>query len=74
MRFSRSIVIFLFISSIIGAFYYGLNRTNGNVDLQRAFDEVNRRASVIGCENFDCSFERFKGLATECGNCTPSTT
>jgi len=31
MRFSRSIVIFLFVSSIIGAFSYGLNRTNGNV-------------------------------------------
>ena len=47
---------------------------NGKVDLQQAFDEVNRRASVISCGNFDCSFERFKGLATECGNCTPSTT
>ena len=47
---------------------------NGKVDLQRAFDEVNRRASAIGCENFDCSFERFKGLAGECGNFTPSTT
>lgn len=46
---------------------------NGKVDLQRAFDEVNRRASVIGCENFDCSFERFKGLAGECGNFAPST-
>lgn len=47
---------------------------NGKVDLQRAFDEVNRRASMIGCENFDCSFERFKGLATECGNFSLSTT
>ena len=47
---------------------------NGKVDLQRAFDEVNRRASMIGCENFDCSFERFKGLAAECGNFTLSTT
>ena len=47
---------------------------NGKVDLQQAFDEVNRRASVIGCGNFDCSFERFKGLAEECGNVTPSTT
>lgn len=47
---------------------------NGKVDLQRAFDEANRRASMIGCENFDCSFERFKGLAAECGNSTPSTT
>ena len=40
---------------------------NGRVDLNQAFDEVNRRASEIGCENFECSFERFKGLATECG-------
>ena len=29
---------------------------------------------MIGCENFDCSFERFEGLATECGNLTTSTT
>ncbi|MGK0447703.1 MAG: hypothetical protein ACJA2M_001481 [Polaribacter sp.] len=47
---------------------------NGKVDLQQAFEEVNRKASMINCENFDCSFERFQGLATECGNCTPSTT
>ena len=39
---------------------------NGELDLNLAFDEVNRRASAIGCENFDCSFERFKELATEC--------
>lgn len=45
---------------------------DGKVDLQRAFDEVNRRAAMINCGNFDCSFERFKGLATECGNSTPS--
>jgi len=51
-----------------------LSNKNGKVDLQQAFDEVNRRASVISCGNFYCSFERFKGLATECGNCTPSTT
>jgi hypothetical protein len=42
-------------------------KTDGSINLQQAFDEVNRRASVIGCENFYCSFERFKGLATECG-------
>lgn len=28
---------------------------------------------MIGCENFDYSFERFKGLAGECGNVTRST-
>jgi hypothetical protein len=37
---------------------------NGRVDLNQAFNEVNRRASEIGCENFECSFERFEGLAT----------
>ena len=40
---------------------------NGKVDLNQAFNEVNRRASAIGCETFDCSFDRFKRLATECG-------
>ena len=35
---------------------------NGRVDLQQAFNE-----SEIVCENFECSFERFKSLATECG-------
>nr|YP_010472243.1 hypothetical protein NDC64_pgp100 [Navicula tsukamotoi]UVG41708.1 hypothetical protein [Navicula tsukamotoi] len=40
---------------------------NGKVDLNQAFNEVNRRASAIGCETFDCSFDRFKKLATECG-------
>ena len=29
---------------------------------------------MISCENFDCSFERFKDLATECGDCSPSRT
>lgn len=47
---------------------------NNKVDLKQAFDEVNRRASVINCGNFDCSFERFKNLARECGKYTPSTT
>jgi len=41
------------------------------VDLHQAYDEVNRRASKIGCETFDCSFERFKELATECGHISP---
>jgi hypothetical protein len=31
MKFLRSIVIFLFVSSILRAFYYSLNITNGNV-------------------------------------------
>ena len=46
---------------------------NGKVDLHKCLDEVNRRASEIGCENFECSFERFQGLATECGNVTVGT-
>jgi len=40
---------------------------NGQVDLQKSLDEVYRRAAAIDCENFECSFERFKALATECG-------
>jgi hypothetical protein len=31
VKFSRSILIFLFIGSVLGAFSYTLNRTNGNV-------------------------------------------
>ena len=31
MKFSRSILIFLFVGSILGAFSYALNRTNGNL-------------------------------------------
>ena len=31
MKFSKSILIFLFFSSLSGAFYYALKRTNGNV-------------------------------------------
>jgi hypothetical protein len=31
MKSLRSIIIFLFVSSIIGTFSYALNRTNGNV-------------------------------------------
>jgi len=44
------------------------------VDLRQAFNEVNRRASEIGCENFDCSFERFESLVTECNNVRVGTT
>lgn len=40
---------------------------NGKVNLNQAFSEVNWRASAIGCETFNCSFDRFKELATECG-------
>ena len=31
---------------------------NGKLDIDACFKEVNRRASEIGCENFECSFER----------------
>jgi hypothetical protein len=31
MKFSRSIIIFLFVSSVLGAFSYALNRTDGNI-------------------------------------------
>ena len=31
MKFSKSILIFLFVSSILGAFSYALNRTDGNL-------------------------------------------
>ena len=31
MKFSKSILIFLFFSSLSGAFYYALKRTTGNV-------------------------------------------
>ena len=31
MKFSKSIIIFLFFSSLSGAYYYALKRTNGNV-------------------------------------------
>ena len=38
---------------------------NGRLDLREAFNEVQRRASEIGCDNFECSLERFRALATE---------
>ena len=31
MKFSKSIFIFLFVASTVSAFYYALERTNGNV-------------------------------------------
>lgn len=40
---------------------------NEELDIDACFKEVNRRASEIDCENFECSFERFKALATEDG-------
>ena len=33
---------------------------NRKVDLHKCLDEVNRRASEIGCTDFECSLERFK--------------
>ena len=45
---------------------------NGRVDLNQAFSEVNRRASKIDCTDFECSLERFKALATECGEINDS--
>ena len=35
---------------------------NGKVDFHKCLDEVNRRASEIGCTNFECSLERFEAL------------
>ena len=46
---------------------------NGNVDLDKCLDEVNRRASEIGCTDFECSFERFEALAMENGDMTSTT-
>ena len=31
MKLSKSILIFLFLSSVSGAFFYALNRTDGNI-------------------------------------------
>ncbi|MFT6843710.1 MAG: hypothetical protein ACJASR_002494 [Psychroserpens sp.] len=46
---------------------------NGQVHLKACFQEVFRRAEQLGCEDFKsiCSFERFKGLANECGKTRP---
>lgn len=46
---------------------------NGKVDLHKCLDEVNRRASEIGCTDFECSLERLKALATENGKLTSGT-
>ena len=46
---------------------------NGEVDLDKCLNEVNRRASEIGCTDFECSLERFKALATENGKLTSGT-
>ena len=46
---------------------------NGKVDLHKCLDEVTRRASEIGCTDFECSLERFKALATENGKLTSGT-
>jgi len=46
---------------------------NGKVDLHKCLDEVNRRASEIGCTDFECSLDHFKALATENGKLTSTT-
>ena len=46
---------------------------NGKINLDKCLNEVNRRASEIGCTDFECSRERFKALATENGEFTNST-
>ena len=35
---------------------------HGKPDLQKCLKEVNRRASEIGCADFECSMERFRLL------------
>lgn len=45
-----------------------------SIDLEQAFDKVKRRAAMIDCKNFDCSFERFQRLATECGKFNTTST
>ena len=50
MKFSNSILIFLFFSSVSGAFYYALKRTNGNVfkSLQFALFFLAIKMGLIG--------------------------
>ena len=50
MKFSKSILIFLFLSSVSGAFYYALKRTNGNVfkSLQFALFFLAIKIGLIG--------------------------
>lgn len=52
---------------------YEFTKTDGTVDLEKCLQEVRRRASELGCTNFECSFERFKALATEANEIKPST-
>jgi hypothetical protein len=44
---------------------------NGKVDLHKCLNELNRRASEIGCTNWECSLERFEVLSTENSELTP---
>lgn len=50
MKFSKSILIFLFFSSVSGAFFYALHRTNGNVfkSLQFALYFLAIKMGLIG--------------------------
>lgn len=46
---------------------------NEKVDLRKCLDEVNRRAAALNRTDFECSYERFKELATENGEITRTT-
>ena len=49
--------------------------TNGKIDLQKAFQEVQRRIFEMGrSKNYNCAFNRFQALATENGRITISST
>ena len=50
MKFSKSILIFLFVSSVSGAFFYALHRTNGNLfkSLQFALYFLAIKIGLIG--------------------------
>jgi hypothetical protein len=50
MKFSKSILLFLFFSSLVGAFFYALDRTNGNVfkSLQFALFFLAIKIGLIG--------------------------
>jgi len=52
----------------------GFLQPDGNIDLYAAYAEVMRRETAIGCEDFDCSFERFTDLSTENGETTTTST
>jgi hypothetical protein len=53
MKFSRSILIFLFISSLAGAFTWAMRKTNGNLlkSLQFTFVVLAFKISLIGTNN-----------------------